>query len=58
MEKNRGGRPRKNDSEKRTHVVLLRVSEKEYGRLKEAAIRRKMTVVRLIREHLWAYSDD
>lgn len=58
MEKNRGGRPRKDDSEKREHVILFRVSEREYERLKEAAGMRKIPVTRLIRERLWMFLDE
>lgn len=57
MGENRGGRPRKNDSEKRGHVIPFRVSESEYERLKEAAKMRKMPVTSFIRERLWMFLD-
>ena len=54
----RGGRPRKNDSEKRGHVIPFRVSEMEYERLKDAAEKQNTPVTRLIREHLWMFLDE
>ncbi len=58
MKKNIGGRPRKNDSEKRDHLIPFRVSESEYERLKEAAEMRKIPITRLIRERLWLFLDE
>ena len=52
------GRPRKDESKKGTHVVSLRVSEDEYGRLKEAAKRQKVPVTRVIRDRLWMFLDE
>ena len=58
MRENRGGRPRKNESEKKEHVIPFRVSESEYERLKGAARMRKIPVTRLIRERLWMLLDE
>lgn len=57
-ETKRGGRPRKNDSEKREHVIPFRVSEREYERLKEVAKTRKKPVTSVIRERLWMILDE
>ncbi len=58
MEKNRGGRPKKDPSQKRDHLIPLRVSEYEYERLKNAAKMRKIPVTKLIRERLWMLLKD
>ena len=57
MDKRRG-RPKKESSEKRDHLIPFRVSEDEYERLKEAAGMRKIPVTRLIRERLWMFLDE
>lgn len=48
------GRPRKNESEKATHVIAIRVSEGEYERLKDASDRWKMPVSKLIKSCIWS----
>lgn len=58
MEKSRGGRPRKDESKRGTHVVSLRISESEYARLKEAAKKLKVPVTRVIRDRLWMFLDE
>lgn len=52
------GRPRKNESEKATHVIAIRVSEGEYERLKDASDRQKVSVARVIKNHLWQFLGD
>ena len=48
------GRPTKNESEKATHVIAIRVSEDEYARLKEASERWKMPVSKLFKSCVWS----
>ena len=57
MDKRRG-RPKKESSEKRDHLIPFRVSEDEYERLKNAAKMRKIPVTKLIRERLWMFLDE
>lgn len=52
------GRPRKIESKKATHVIAIRVSEGEYERLKAASDRQKVSVARVIKNHLWQFLDD
>ena len=52
------GRPRKIESKKATHVIAIRVSEDEYERLKAASDRQKVSVARVIKNHLWQFLDD
>ena len=52
------GRPRKNESEKATHAIAIRVSEDEYERLKAAADEQKVSVAGVIKRILCQFSDD
>lgn len=52
------GRPRKIESKKATHAITVRVSEGEYERLKVAADRQKVSVARVIKNHLWQFLDN
>ena len=52
------GRPRKNESEKATHAIAIRVSEDEYERLKAAADEQKVSVAGIIKSRLRPFLDD
>ena len=52
------GRPRKNESEKATHAIAIRVSEDEYERLKVAADKQKVSVAGIIKSRLRPFLDD
>lgn len=52
------GRPRKNESEKATHVIAIRVSEDEYERLKAAADGQKTSTAGVIKRILCQFLDD
>ena len=51
------GRPNKKVVEKKSHVILFRVTPLEYGLLKNAAKAKNIPVTKLIREYLSEFLD-